>query len=41
MTHVVASFGTLSRHVSAGTEGIYEIIESKVFVAQLSAISDF
>ena len=38
---VVASFGTLSRRVSAGTEEKYEIIESTVFAAQLSAIFDF
>jgi hypothetical protein len=32
---------TLSRYVSAGTEGKYERIESKVFAAQFSAIFDF
>jgi hypothetical protein len=38
---VVASFDTLSQHISAGTEGKYEIMESKVFAAHLSAIFDF
>ena len=37
----MASYGTMSRHLSAGTEGKYEIILSKIFGAKLSAIFDF
>jgi hypothetical protein len=37
----VASFGTMSRHVSAGVEGKCEIPESAVLAVQLSAMSYF